>query len=203
MKRHLQHLGSNYISGIIQYPAFHNCLRNIRMYLPHGPALKNPPASGGDRGLVPGLGRHHMPWSSACAPPLQKSMHSRACAPQQEKPPSETPVHLQQEWPLLTTIWESLHSAMKTQCSQKQIIKKIFGEWFHEYERWGKHTNPFSASSWTEVNPCAGCMLNSVCCVTLGNPLNPLAFGFLVIQMKSIKHLPHRTIVMRYYSQNT
>ena len=63
MKRHLKHLGNYYISGITQYLAFHNCLRNIQMYFPDGPVVKNPPAGAGDMGLVPGLGRHHMPWS--------------------------------------------------------------------------------------------------------------------------------------------
>ena len=63
-----------------------------------GSMLKNPSASAGDSGLIPDLGRSHMPWDWACAlepgsqdylahvlPPL-KPTHPRACAPQQEKP---------------------------------------------------------------------------------------------------------------------
>ena len=30
---------------------------------PAGPVAKNPPANAGDTGLIPGLGRSHMPWS--------------------------------------------------------------------------------------------------------------------------------------------
>ena len=31
---------------------------------PGGAVVKNPPASAGDMGLSPGLGRSHMPWSN-------------------------------------------------------------------------------------------------------------------------------------------
>ena len=31
---------------------------------PGGAVVKNPPAIAGDMGLIPGLGRSHMPWSS-------------------------------------------------------------------------------------------------------------------------------------------
>ena len=40
---------------------------------PGGPVVKNLPANAGYKGLIPGLGRFHMP--------------REACAPQQEKPP--------------------------------------------------------------------------------------------------------------------
>jgi len=42
-----------------------------------------------------------------------------ACAPQQEKPPDEKLMHHNEEQPLLATTRESLHTARKTQCSQK------------------------------------------------------------------------------------
>ena len=29
-----------------------------------GAVVKNPPANAGDTGLIPGLGRSHMPWSN-------------------------------------------------------------------------------------------------------------------------------------------
>ena len=31
---------------------------------PDGPVVRSPPASTGDRGLIPGLGRFHMPWGN-------------------------------------------------------------------------------------------------------------------------------------------
>ena len=31
---------------------------------PGGAVVKNPPASAGDTGSIPGLGRSHMPWSN-------------------------------------------------------------------------------------------------------------------------------------------
>ena len=31
---------------------------------PGGAVVKNPPANAGDTGLIPGLGRSHMPWSN-------------------------------------------------------------------------------------------------------------------------------------------
>ena len=31
---------------------------------PDGPVVRSPPASAGDRGLIPGLGRFHMPWGN-------------------------------------------------------------------------------------------------------------------------------------------
>ena len=33
---------------------------------PGGTLDKNPPANAGDTGLIPGLGRSHMPWSHMC-----------------------------------------------------------------------------------------------------------------------------------------
>ena len=54
---------------------------------PSGSAVKNPPASSGDMGLIPGAGGSHMPWSNyAGVPQLLKPTPPRACAPQQEEP---------------------------------------------------------------------------------------------------------------------
>ena len=40
-------------------------LKNISLpYFPSGPGFKNPPASGGDTGLIPGPGRSHMQWGN-------------------------------------------------------------------------------------------------------------------------------------------
>ena len=40
-------------------------LKIIRLRdFPGGAVVKNPPANAGDMGLIPGLGRSHMPWSN-------------------------------------------------------------------------------------------------------------------------------------------
>ena len=53
---------------------------------PDGPVIKSPPANSGDTGLIPGLGRSHMPRGNLACVPQLLSPYSRACAPQQEKP---------------------------------------------------------------------------------------------------------------------
>ena len=73
---------------------------------PGGAVVKNTPANAGDMGLIPGLGRSHMPQSNQAHVPLlslrsrarepqllsprattTEAQEPRACAPQQEKPP--------------------------------------------------------------------------------------------------------------------
>ena len=39
-------------------------LRKTTVDFPGGPVVKNPPANAGDRALVPGSGRFHMPWGN-------------------------------------------------------------------------------------------------------------------------------------------
>ena len=39
-------------------------LRKTTVDFPGGPVVKNPPANAGDRALVPGSGRFHMPWDN-------------------------------------------------------------------------------------------------------------------------------------------
>ena len=53
---------------------------------PGGLVIKKPPANGGDTGSIPGPGRSHMPVCNKASEPQLLSLHSRACAPQQEKP---------------------------------------------------------------------------------------------------------------------
>ena len=38
--------------------------KNIKWDVPSGAVGKNPPANAGNMGLIPGLGRVHMPWSN-------------------------------------------------------------------------------------------------------------------------------------------
>ena len=54
---------------------------------PSGLADKNLPANAGDMGSIPGPGRVHMPRGNKAHAPQLLSLRSRACAPQQEKPP--------------------------------------------------------------------------------------------------------------------
>ena len=53
---------------------------------PGGAAVKNPPASAGDMGSSPGLGRSHMARNSYAHAPQLPSLHSRARKPQLLKP---------------------------------------------------------------------------------------------------------------------
>ena len=56
-----------------------NCsrLKEIHMYGFHGgPVAKNPPASAGDTGSIPSLGRFHMPQSNEAREPQPLSLHS-------------------------------------------------------------------------------------------------------------------------------
>ena len=94
--------------------------------------VKNPPASAGDMGLSPGLGRSHMPRSSSARVPQLLSLRCRAREPQLLKPAhlepvlhnerrhrSEKPVRCNKEWPPLTATGESPRTETKTQHSQK------------------------------------------------------------------------------------
>ena len=59
--------------------------------LPGGAVVKNPPANAGDMGLIPDLGRSHMPQSNqARAPQLLKPTHPRAHVPQLLSPCAAT-----------------------------------------------------------------------------------------------------------------
>ena len=56
------------------------------------PVVKNPPASAGDTGLIPGRGRFHMPQSDeACVPQLPKPTHLEPVLG--NKRPHEKPTH--------------------------------------------------------------------------------------------------------------
>ena len=59
---------------------------------PGGTVVRNPPASAGDTGSSPGLGRSHMPWSNWAHEPQLLNLHSRACEPQLLKPACLEPV---------------------------------------------------------------------------------------------------------------
>ena len=52
---------------------------------PGGSVVKNRPANAGDRGLIPGSERPHMPQSNRARVPPLLSLGSRVCALQKEK----------------------------------------------------------------------------------------------------------------------
>ena len=49
--------GNNFIS-------LKSSSKDFRLDFPGGSVVKNPPANAGDMGLIPGLGRSHMPWGN-------------------------------------------------------------------------------------------------------------------------------------------
>ena len=57
---------------------------------PGGAVVKSPPASTGDMGSSPGLGRSRMPWSKSARAPQLLSLRSRACEPQLRSPRATT-----------------------------------------------------------------------------------------------------------------
>ena len=57
---------------------------------PGGEVVKNPPASVGDMGSIPGLGGSHMPQSTWAHAPQLLSLHSRAHVPQLLSPCATT-----------------------------------------------------------------------------------------------------------------
>ena len=77
---------------------------------PGGSVVKHLPVNAGDVGLIPGPGRSHVPRGTEALVP-------RACAPQQEKPPTSV------RSPRSTTR-ERLHTETKAQCSQKSSFSK-------------------------------------------------------------------------------
>ena len=62
--------------------------------------VKNLPANAGDTGLIPGLGRSHMPHNNEARAPQLLSLRSRAWELKQMKPSCSRVCALQQEMPL-------------------------------------------------------------------------------------------------------
>ena len=59
---------------------------------PGGPVVTNSPCNARDTGLIPGLGRSHMPWSNQACESQLLSQCSRAGEPQLLKPEHLEPV---------------------------------------------------------------------------------------------------------------
>ena len=72
--------------------------KGLGLDFPGGPVVKSPFGNAGNTSLIPGLGRSYMPRDNeAHAPQLLSWWASRACAPQQEKPP-QWEDHRQEGW---------------------------------------------------------------------------------------------------------
>ena len=75
---------------------------------PGGAVVENLPASAGDTGSIPGLGRSHMPWSSwAHAPQLLKPACLEPVLCNKRSHCKERHVHHNEEWPPLAATRES------------------------------------------------------------------------------------------------
>ena len=61
LKREINNSGKKYVSFTIKHVAI---LKDITLGFPGGAVVKNPPASAGDRGSIPGPGRSHTPRSN-------------------------------------------------------------------------------------------------------------------------------------------
>ena len=88
---------------------------------PGGPVVKSLPANAGDMGSIPGPERFHMLWGNKTPASQPLSLCPRAQAPQQEKPPQwEAHTPQPERSPCSPQLeGESLHTARKTQSSQK------------------------------------------------------------------------------------
>ena len=85
---------------------YHNVFKSQCPGLPSGPVIKNPPASAGDMGLIPGVGRFHMLWGNWAHGLQLLSPHTRACSTTRE-----------------TTAVRSLSAATKSRPHLLQIAK--------------------------------------------------------------------------------
>ena len=93
---------------------------------PGGAVVENPPASAGDTGSSPGLGRSHMPRSSwAREPQLTEPARLEPVLRNKRGRDSERPAHRDEEWPPLAATRESPRTETKTQHSHKEINKQI------------------------------------------------------------------------------
>ena len=92
------------LSIIACFPCIQSTIRlqleNQTQHLPGGAVLKNLPASAGDGGKTPGLGRLHVLWSSSARGLQSWNLRSRAHAPRLLKPYALEPVLRSKRSPL-------------------------------------------------------------------------------------------------------
>ena len=78
------------------------------------------PASAGDAGSGPGLGRSHMPRSGWAREPQLLSLHVWSLCPATRGRDGERSAHCDEEWPPLATTGEGPRIETKTQHSQNK-----------------------------------------------------------------------------------
>ena len=81
--------------------------------------VENLPASAGDMGSSPGLGRSHMPQSNWARELQLLSLCVWSLCPATRGRDSERPTHRDEEWSPLAATRESARTEMKTQHSHK------------------------------------------------------------------------------------
>ena len=110
----------------------HTTYQEYMWDFPGGSVVKNPPASAGDIGSIPALGRSHMPWkqlspyTTITEIPLKgpRASAAEACEPEsllcnKRGHGREKSMQCGKEHPLLAAPRESPHTAIKTQGSQE------------------------------------------------------------------------------------
>ena len=83
-----------------------------------GTVVENLPASAGDTGSSPGLGRSHMPRSNWAHEPTTEPVCLEPVLCNKRGHDSERPTHRDEEWPLLTATRESPH----TETDRKSVV---------------------------------------------------------------------------------
>ena len=81
--------------------------------------VENLPASAGDTGSSPGLGRSHMPRSNWAREPQLLSLHVWSLCSATREAAIVRPAHRDEEWPPLAPTRESPRRETKTQHSHK------------------------------------------------------------------------------------
>ena len=68
------------------YYKLKSALKQHRSDFPGGPLVKKPPAHAGDKDVIPGLGRSHVPQGNRACVPQEKPLQREARPPDQRKP---------------------------------------------------------------------------------------------------------------------
>ena len=99
--------------------AKHNISKELPGF-PGGAVVENLPASAGNTGSSPGLGRSHMPWSNWAREPQLLSLRVWSlCSATREAAIVKRPAHRDEQWPPLAATRGSPRIETKTQHSQK------------------------------------------------------------------------------------
>ena len=99
------------------------CLKKTRMGFPGGAVVESLPASAGDTGSSPGLGRSHMPRSNWPREPQLLSLRVWSLCSATRGRDSERPAHRDEEWPPLAATGESPRS------EERRVGKECRSRW--------------------------------------------------------------------------